>query len=128
MSVPTPAELVELQKQAEEKYYKICQNIAKTFCEKLSKKIIQNPNEHCYVVEVDHSSDFSEGYYADMVLVDLNDPWTVTKDNILYKCGWSPFEGRTFKSKVVMTFVNGNVVYDKGVFHQHEAQQITFNR
>jgi hypothetical protein len=62
MSVPTPAELVELQKQAEEKYYKICQNIAKTFCEKLSEKIIQNPHEHCYTVEVDHSSDFSEGY------------------------------------------------------------------
>jgi dihydroorotase len=69
-----------------------------------------------------------EGYYADMVLVDLNDPWTVTKENLLYKCGWSPFEGRTFKSKVVTTFVNGNVVYDKGVFHQHQAQQITFNR
>lgn len=69
-----------------------------------------------------------EGCYADMVLVDLNDPWTVSKENILYKCGWSPFEGRTFKSKVVTTFVNGNIVYNKGDFFKHEAKQIEFDR
>jgi dihydroorotase len=93
--------------------------------EQIVEKMCHNPAEIFNVAERGY---IREGYYADMVLVDLNDPWTVTKDNILYKCGWSPFEGRTFKSKVVMTFVNGNVVYDKGVFHQHEAQQITFNR
>lgn len=54
------------------------------------------------------------GYYADLVLVDLNAPWTVSKDNIISKCAWSPFEGTTFHARVIKTFVNGNVVYDDG--------------
>ena len=53
-----------------------------------------------------------EGYYADLVLVDLNKPWTVGPDNILYKCRWSPFEGKTFRAKVTHTFVNGNLVFE----------------
>ncbi|MGL5730196.1 MAG: amidohydrolase family protein, partial [Bacteroidales bacterium] len=56
------------------------------------------------------------GYFADLVLVDPNKDWTVTKDNILYKCGWSPFEGYTFKHTVEKTFVNGNLVYNNGTF------------
>ena len=59
-----------------------------------------------------------EGYSADLVLVDLNNSWTVDKSNILYKCGWSPFEGVTFHSKIVQTYVNGNLVYDNGVFDE----------
>lgn len=55
-----------------------------------------------------------EGYFADLVLVDLNDPDTVTREKVLYKCGWSPFEGYTFKSSIFMTFVNGSVVYENG--------------
>jgi dihydroorotase len=55
-----------------------------------------------------------EGYYADLVLVNPCAPWTVTKDNLLYKCGWSPMEGVTFSNKVEKTFVNGNLVYDNG--------------
>jgi len=55
-----------------------------------------------------------EGYYADLVLVDLQKPWTVSKDNILYKCGWSPFEGTTFNSSVTHTFVNGHLAYCEG--------------
>lgn len=55
-----------------------------------------------------------EGYKADLVLVDLNEKWTVAKENILYKCGWSPLEGTVFHSKVTHTFVNGNLVYDNG--------------
>jgi len=55
-----------------------------------------------------------EGYFADLVLVDMNNPWTVEPTNILYKCGWSPFEGHRFKSKIVQTFVNGHMVYDNG--------------
>ena len=53
-----------------------------------------------------------EGFYADLALVDTNDPWKVEPGNILYKCGWSPFEGHTFKSKITHTFVNGNLVYE----------------
>ena len=55
-----------------------------------------------------------EGYWADLVLVDLNKPWTVTTDNILYQCKWSPFEGTTFQSRIVNTIVSGNLVWDNG--------------
>jgi dihydroorotase len=59
-----------------------------------------------------------EGYHADLVLVDLDDPWTVSKENILAKCGWSPFEGHTFKSKVSHTIVSGHVVFENGQFDE----------
>ncbi|MGE0567461.1 MAG: dihydroorotase [Bacteroidia bacterium] len=55
-----------------------------------------------------------EGYAADMTLVDINKPYKVTKNNILYKCGWSPFENYEFKSSIISTFVNGHIVFDKG--------------
>ncbi|HEX8515443.1 MAG TPA: dihydroorotase [Bacteroidia bacterium] len=55
-----------------------------------------------------------EGYFADLVLVDLNSSYKVEKENVLYKCGWSPFEGTTFNSQVTHTFVNGNLVYENG--------------
>ncbi|MCL1937427.1 MAG: dihydroorotase [Candidatus Azobacteroides sp.] len=60
-----------------------------------------------------------EGYYADLVLVDPCQSWTVQADNLLYRCGWSPLEGETFSHKVVMTFVNGNLVYDNGRFNEN---------
>lgn len=70
-----------------------------------------------------------EGYFADLVLVDLNNPWTVDKSNIYYKCGWSPFEGITFHSKITHTFVNGNLVYDNGHFnHSEKGQRLLFER
>ena len=70
-----------------------------------------------------------EGYYADLVVVDLDKPWVVEKDNILYHCGWSPFEGETFKSSVVKTFVNGNLVYDGGAFDEnHRGMRLEFDR
>lgn len=55
-----------------------------------------------------------EGQHADLVLVDLDAPWTVDKKNLLYKCGWSPFEGQTFRSRVLRTWVNGNLAYANG--------------
>lgn len=70
-----------------------------------------------------------EGYMADLVLVDLNQEWSVSSSNILYKCGWSPFEGHTFKSKVLKTFVNGELVYDNGGFNESVfGQRLKFNR
>ena len=70
-----------------------------------------------------------EGYFADLVLVDFDNEWQVNKDNILYKCGWSPFEGTTFKSKVTTTFVNGNPVYENGIFDESsKGQRMLFNR
>jgi len=66
---------------------------------------------------------------ADLVLVDLNKPWTVTKENILYKCGWSPFEGTTFKSRITHTFVNGVLTYNNFKFpNRSNPERLTFNR
>ena len=70
-----------------------------------------------------------EGYFADLVLVDFDNDWLVNKDNILYKCGWSPFEGTKFNSKVTTTFVNGNQVYENGTFDEStKGQRMLFNR
>jgi dihydroorotase len=60
--------------------------------------------------------------------VDLNSPWTVTKDNLLYKCGWSPLEGTTFQTAVKQTFVNGQLVYNNGHWNDtHKGMSIAFN-
>ncbi|MDP1747681.1 MAG: dihydroorotase [Bacteroidota bacterium] len=70
-----------------------------------------------------------EGYFADLVLVDLKASWIVDESNILYKCGWSPFDGLTFHSKITHTFVNGNLVYDNGKFDERKkGQRLLFER
>ena len=79
--------------------------------------------------KIENRGFIKEGYAADAVMVDLNAPWTVTKENIFYKCGWSPFEGNTFKSRITHTFVNGALVYEN--FKHTEVkngQRLTFNR
>ena len=61
--------------------------------------------------------------------VDPDNPWTVSADNIIYKCGWSPFEGTTFRSKVVQTIVNGRVVYNKGMLNDdYRGERLVFDR
>jgi len=70
-----------------------------------------------------------EGYFADLVLVDLNSSQTVEKSTILYKCGWSPFEGVTFHSKVKYTFVSGHLVYENGSFNEEKkGERLAFVR
>ncbi|MBI2269981.1 MAG: dihydroorotase [Bacteroidetes bacterium] len=70
-----------------------------------------------------------EGYFADLVLVDLNASWQVDRSNVLYKCGWSPLEGETFHSKVTHTFVNGHLAYENGVFDESKkGQRLLFQR
>ena len=70
-----------------------------------------------------------EGYHADLVLVDMNKTATVTKENILYKCNWSPFEGHTFPASVRYTFVNGNLVYKDGKVNDAvKGQRLKFDR
>ena len=59
-----------------------------------------------------------EGYKADLVMTDLNKPWKISKDNVLAKCGWSPFEGVEFSSQVIKTFVSGHLAYDGGIFNE----------
>jgi dihydroorotase len=69
-----------------------------------------------------------KGAFADLVMVDLNNPWTVSKENILYKCGWSPFEGTTFSSRITHTFINGNLVYRNGKFDEkRKGKRLEFN-
>jgi dihydroorotase len=70
-----------------------------------------------------------EGYFADLVIVDLNESTTVSKENILYKCGWSPFEGETFPAKITHTFINGNLVYGNGQWNESvKGKRLTFDR
>ena len=89
---------------------KMCHNVAEMF-------------------EIDRRGFIREGYYADLVLVDLNKPYTVSKSNLLYKCGWSPFEGVTFNNTVTHTIINGNVVYQNGMFNESAmGLRLKFNR
>lgn len=70
-----------------------------------------------------------EGYYADLVVINPNEEWEVNKDNILYKCNWSPFEGQKFSHKIEKTFVNGNLVYDNGKINDSiKGKRLKFNR
>ncbi len=94
--------------------------------EKIVEKMCHNP---AILFQIEKRGYIKEGYFADLVLVDLNNPWTVKKDNILYKCGWSPFEGTTFKSRITHTFLNGALVYQNAkVSDVKSAKRLTFNR
>ena len=93
--------------------------------EKLVEKACHNP---AIIFQIENRGFIREGYYADLVLIDLKAPQTVCKENILYKCGWSPFEGTTFSSSVTHTFVNGVLMYHEGVFNNEiKGKRITFN-
>ena len=94
--------------------------------EKIVEKACHNP---AILFQIKERGYIREGYKADLVLVDLKNPWTVHKENILYKCQWSPFEGTTFKSKVTHTFVNGILTYENFKFpNKSIPQRLTFNR
>ncbi|MCP1383123.1 dihydroorotase [Runella salmonicolor] len=81
------------------------------------------------VFQIDRRGYIREGYWADLVLVDLNQPTTVTKENILFKCGWSPLEGTTFQSGITHTLVSGHLVYANGVFDESErGKRLYFRR
>jgi dihydroorotase len=70
-----------------------------------------------------------EGYFADLVMVDMNKPTTIGKENILYKCGWSPLEGFTVPASIAYTFVNGHPVYGNGQFDESQwGERLSFNR
>ena len=96
---------------------------------KIVEKACHNP---AILFDINRRGYIREGYFADLVLVDLNAPWTVQKDNIYSKCGWSPFEGTTFRSRVTHTFVNGNLVYENFKFPKlpknYKAERLSFNR
>ncbi|WP_027383574.1 dihydroorotase [Epilithonimonas caeni] len=83
--------------------------------ERIVEKMAHNP---AILFRIEKRGFIREGYKADLVLVDLNQNWTVEKENILYKCGWSPLEGTEFHSKVTHTFVNGNLAYENGKINE----------
>ena len=94
--------------------------------EKIVEKFCHNP---AILFDVEKRGFIKEGYYADLVIVNLNNPWTVKKENILYKCGWSPFEGTTFKSRITHTFINGGLAYENFKFYDTKyAKRLTFDR
>jgi dihydroorotase len=79
--------------------------------------------------EIEKRGFIREGYFADLVLVDLNKPWQVNKDNILYKCKWSPFEGTTFRSQIKHTIVSGNLTWSDGALVSDVAgKRLSFTR
>lgn len=93
---------------------------------KIAEKMAHNPS---ILFQVEKRGYIKKGYFADLVIVNLNNPWTVNKENIMYKCGWSPFEGTTFKSRITHTFLNGSLVYNNfKVLDVKAAKRLTFNR
>lgn len=94
--------------------------------EKIVEKTAHNP---AILFQIKDRGYIREGYKADLVLVDLVAPWSVNKDNIFYKCGWSPFEGTAFKSRITHTFVNGVLTYHNFKFpNRSTPERLTFNR
>lgn len=103
-----------------------CYHKGKISLEKIVEKACHNP---AILFDVEKRGYIREGYYADLVIADLNAPWTVNKENILYKCGWSPFEGNTFKSRITHTFVNGQLAYNNfKVLNVRAGKRLTFSR
>lgn len=98
---------------------------------KISLELIVQKMSHNVVdlFQIKNRGYIREGYYADLVLINPNKPYTVSKSNILYKCGWSPFEDHTFKSTIEKTFVNGNLVFDNGIIIESAlGKRLQFNR
>ncbi|MEM7085365.1 MAG: dihydroorotase [Bacteroidota bacterium] len=94
--------------------------------EKIVEKTAHNP---AILFDIKDRGYIRKGYKADLVIVDLNAPWTVNSENILYKCGWSPFEGTNFTSRITHTLVNGQVAYEHLKFpNRTYGERLTFNR
>ncbi|HSR59812.1 MAG TPA: dihydroorotase [Robiginitalea sp.] len=94
--------------------------------ERIVEKMCHNP---AILFQLDRRGYLREGYYADLTAVAEDQPWTVARENILYKCGWSPFEGERFQSRVLYTFVNGHPAFELGrLSEKRRARRLTFNR
>ncbi len=94
--------------------------------EKIVEKMCHAP-AICF--EIEKRGYIREGYWADLVLIDLEKEWKVTKENLYYKCGWSPFEGHTFKGAIDTTIVSGHIAYANGEFDESQkGMRLTFER
>ncbi|MEQ8926881.1 MAG: dihydroorotase [Fulvivirga sp.] len=94
------------------------------------EKIVEKAAHNVAILfQIEKRGYIREGYFADLVLVNLNSPWEVSKNNILAKCGWSPFEGAKFQSQVTHTFISGHLAYEYGKFDESNlGMRLTFNR
>jgi dihydroorotase len=94
--------------------------------EKIAEKMAHHP---ATLFKISDRGFIREGYWADVVLVDLNDPWEVNRENILCKCKWSPFLNYIFQSRVTHTFVSGHLAYERGKFDESRmGSRLKFNR
>ena len=94
--------------------------------EKIVEKMCHNP---AILFKIQKRGFIRPGYHADLVIFNLTKPWTVNKTNILYKCGWSPFEGKSFKSRISHTIINGKVIFDNFKFsNKKNAKRLKFDR
>ncbi|WP_370738368.1 dihydroorotase [Dysgonomonas massiliensis] len=96
---------------------------------KISIEQVVNKMSHApaTLFRIDKRGYIREGYYADLVLVDTNKPYTITKDNILYKCAWSPLEGETVSSSIEKTFLNGQIAFENGTVNELRGEALRFN-
>ncbi|NDC29594.1 MAG: dihydroorotase [Bacteroidetes bacterium] len=122
LNAPSGGPLVQHSLNAMLEFHKQGKISLETIVQKMSHNVAE-------MFEIDRRGFIREGYFADLVLVDLNQSYTVSKENILYKCAWSPFEGQIFHSIVRHTFVNGNHVYNNGSFDEsNKGMRLSFNR
>jgi dihydroorotase len=84
--------------------------------EKIVERMCHNP---AILYRIQQRGFIKQGFFADLVLVDLDATWSVDKSNLLYKCGWSPLEGTDFSTQITHTFVNGNLIYQDGKFNEN---------
>ncbi|AZQ61888.1 dihydroorotase [Flammeovirga pectinis] len=122
LTAPSGGPLVQHSLQVLLDFYKQ----GKISLEKIVEKACHNP---AILFEVENRGYIKEGYWADLVLVDLDAPQKVEKSNLNYKCGWSPFEGHTFSSSITHTIVSGHLAYENGKFNEDvKGKRLTFNR
>ena len=121
-SCPSGAPLIQHSLVAMLAFY----HLGRLSLEKIVDKLCHSP---AILYRIRERGFIRKGYMADLTLVDLDAPWTVATENILYKCGWSPLEGVTFRSRVMMTWVNGHLVFDKGRFDESiKGQRLLFDK
>lgn len=122
LKAPSGGPLVQHSVLAMLEFYKQ----GKISLEKIARLMAHNVAD---IFNIENRGYIREGYFADLVLVDLNQNSPVTKESLLYKCGWSPFEGTTFSSKISKTIVSGHLVYDNGKFDETmKGQRLAFIR
>jgi dihydroorotase len=121
-NAPSGGPLIQHSLAAMLEFYRL----GKLSLKNIVQKMCHNP---AIAFQIQKRGFIREGYFADLVLVDLNKPWEVKKDNILSKCGWSPLEGVAFKSTVTHTIVSGHLAYAEGQFDdQNLGQRLEFDR